>query len=258
MYQFRDLSIYTGELNYLPSDDMKVNNLSLTRFLKEYRQLSVEGRGVVGREATYIEVPRRDGSFLSHLNEKKRSISVHFYLQVENVDRVNALYDFLNDYLRRQDELSISFADDPNYAYQGVFVDAELTEIGLITYGTLVFDIADPYQYGPTKSSTGTVEMANYLKVLPEIIEVTPTGTVEKIEVVNARKRIVLNGSYSSPQKILINFRGEDVSITYSGRSILGDLQLYSNLEDFYISNGDRVTCIGGQITRLEWRERKL
>lgn len=258
MYQFRDLSIASGENKTLSVDDMKVNDLSFASFLKEYQQLTVEGREIIGREANYIEVPRKDGLIVNYLSEQKRQIRVNFHIRAETAERLMIVYNFLNDYLRRSDKLTLSFADDPDFFYKAIFVDAEISPLGLTANGTLIFDLYDPYRYGTLKSSTGSVSMAKYITTLPERIEILPEGSVDRIEVVNGRKRIVLVGSYSSPQKITIDFRGEDISIAYSGRSILGDLQLYSNLEDFTLSNGDNVTCRGGQITRLEWREKKL
>lgn len=154
--------------------------------------------------------------------------------------------------------LEITFKDEPVFTYYGYFSgadDIEETSLSLVSKFTLL--VPDGYKKKQAHNSTGLVSLSDALEVLPESITVTPTGTVNQVQIINGAKILSLSGSYVAGKDIVVTFGVEEVTATYDGRNILSELDLFSPLERFTVKNGDTITAKNATVKNVVWRDER-
>ncbi|CRH93492.1 Uncharacterised protein [Chlamydia trachomatis] len=117
--------------------------------------------------------------------------------------------------------------------------------------------VPDGYKKKNAQESTGLVSLSDALEVLPEQIVITPTGTVNQVQVINGSKVLSFSGSYVADKDITITFGGDEVTAIYNGRSILSELERFSPLEIFTVKNGDTITAKNAVIKKVVWRDER-
>lgn len=206
------------------------------------------------------DVPRMDGTWVNYYQEEPRILTITYLLKCKTPEEQREAHNELNRLLR-QDKLVVVFDDESHYFYEAIYMESDVPdEYNLTTVGTFKLLCPNPYKkaivtWRSENSIGNSLEVVN---ALPETITATVSATTNHIEIINKDKRIVLDGAYDAGKTIVVDFSGDEVSITYTGRSILSDLALHSDLENFYINRGDVITGKGVKITEVTWRNEAL
>lgn len=262
MYQFSDTVTTTHTETTSQVDELILNNKMLSSFIKGYRQLFVVGRGVVPQKVDYTEIPGRKGVWFNFAQDAPRAIEVHYLLTAETSAQLRERFALLNKMLRQTDNdglLSVRFADDPQAEYRGVLDEvSDISEQQLSVTGMFSLFMPNPYAKLTPQTSTGSINLTYATQVLPLKIEVVPTATADTIEIINGTAKIVLKGSYQRGQVITVDYTTDDIEVRLGSRLILSELQTLSDLETFYLRNGDQVTARNATVRKVEWRDEKL
>lgn len=262
MYEYSKLRSGGTYEFYSPVDDMIVEGVSLAQLIDGYYQLSVKGRDLVPQHAQTTDVPRRPGVWLDWVQDQAQEITVTFKLEVDSSEAFRHAYHKLNAFLRQNSDrsLSVRFKDEMPLEYQMIFLGADIpSETGFSYIGQLNFLVPDPYKKGPeVRITDGKIRLRNNLAVLPTSIRVRVAKLTDTVEIVNGALRIVLKGSYQSGKDIEVNFKDDYVDIRYNDQSVLHELALHSDLENFLIEDGDTITAVNATVTEVVWRERYL
>lgn len=256
MYEFVEITKNQPSQPMLASDEMMIGGRYVSETISGYQQLQVSGRGILSRSVKREEIPRRSGSWFSYAQDKERILEVAFKLEAGCSEELRERYDTLNRLLRYGGQpLPLSFRDEPEYTYYGYLEDggSEFEKaLTLIDKFTIV--CPDPYKYKATKFSEGSVESEDYMKLL------TIIGTVKAdakdLTITNGRETIRLKGNFSSGDRLMIKFRDE-VTLTLNNNNALQMVDLGSDLENFILKSGDRITSPQLELI-YEWREYRL
>lgn len=259
MYEYAPIkpSFDTGRI--FPVDNMKFNGKYLDDIINGYRQLNVSGRDLVSRKIDTTPVPRRRGEWFNYIQDESREITVEFMMEAESSHALRDEYAILNKHLRSDVPVPIQFDDEPEYTYYGVYVESpSKPEDRLMFKGELTIICPDPYKYKTlSKSEDGRINNLEADFVYPKRMVLMVTTQSDLIEVTNGTHRIVLKGSYAPSNKIEIVW-GDEVTITYQNRSLLPELQLYSDLEFFELKNGMNISATNAEVSLIEWSDERL
>lgn len=261
MYQFHDTVSGAVQTN-APVDNMMINGKSLDQSIHGYQQLYVGGRDLLGQVVDTTDVPLKHGTWVNYVYDEPRVIEVYFKLKAKSSNDLRLKYSELNKLLRQggSEGFEIRFADDPDYSYQAVYMQSNIKpEQSLTVLGSFELLCPYPYKVSGLKSVLGaTVPQIEGVDVSPYAITVVVNKDSNRVEILNGKARIVLNGFYESGKTIFIDFSGDDVDVIYQGRNILSELEWHSNLEDVVLNSGDTLTGVNVDIMEIAWRDEQL
>lgn len=263
MYDYASLKRQTGQdVAVEPSDNLLVNDRALNQLVDGYRHLTVSGRGIVGQTVKTTAVPGRRGVWVDDVSDDERELVVKYRLTADSSSQLRDRFAQLNKVLRTvapSGFLELSFKDEPNFIYYGYFSGAdEVEETSLTVVSKFTLLVPDGYKKKRSQTSTGAITLTDALEVLPERLTVTPTATVNQLQIVNGDKVLSFRGAYAPGQNLVITWGADEVTITYGGRSILSELERFSPLELFTLKNGDRVTARNARVVEVVWRDERL
>lgn len=261
MYEYKKLSKDTSNDTFEPSDNMRINGVAVNELVEGYRHLTVSGRGLIGQRVGTKSVPARRGVWVDEINDLEREIEVKYRLEADSSALMRDRFAKLNKVLRNGGNiLEITFKDEPDYTYYGYFTKADdIEEKSLKNISKFTILIPDGYKKKNLESSTtGMISLVDADKVLPQRIEATMSTTANNFKIMNDKIFLEFNGNYNSGEKIVIDFSGNEIIATISGRNILQDISLHSPLEVFYIANMDKITASNANITLVSWRDERL
>lgn len=257
MYKFTDTN-QGASRSSAPSDNLLINGESLSDLVPGYRQLSVSGRGLMGESLSLTDVPLRDGTWFNYTTTEPRVLTVEFLLEADSSPGLRVQFNQLNKALRRgQDELDLTFADEPDWHYYGYLSEVgDFTEDGLSVLSN--FTLLCPSSYAYRNKQSGTRVSLTYAdEILPDKITITPSGG-STIELTNSKgDRLVFKGSYNAGQTVVLAYHDDHVSYTRDGQNVLTDLAMFSFPETFKLRDGDTVSVKGGRLNAIEWRDKK-
>lgn len=262
MYTYQPLKSSAGPDNFEPSDNMLINGRPLNQLVEGYRHLTVTGRGLVGQRLKTTSVPGRRGVWVDDVSDQERELVIKYRLEADTSSQLRERFAKLNKVLRTlapSGFLEVSFRDESDFIYYALFSegdDIEETNLSIISKFTLL--VPDGYKKKRPQSSTGAITLSDALEVLPDSITVTPTGTVNQIQIVNGSKVLSFRGSYAANWDVVVTWGADEVTATYAGRSILSELERYSPLETFTVRNGNTITARNASVKRVVWRDESL
>ncbi|MDS1161647.1 distal tail protein Dit [Streptococcus suis] len=262
MYTFVDTTVSQGiRAPVEPVDNMSINGVPLNQLVEGYRHLTVTGRGLLGQSVKSTSVPGRRGVWVEDVSDDERMLEIKYQLEARTSADMRDKFAKLNRILRTlasSGYLEITFKDEPTYTYYGYFSgadDIEEKSLSIVSKFTLI--VPDGYKKKNAQDSTGLISLSDALEVLPESITVTPTGTVNQVQIINGTKVLSFSGSYVAGKDIVVTFGDEEVTATYNGRSILSELERFSPLEQFTVKNGDRITARNATVKNVVWRDER-
>lgn len=263
MYNYQSLKKATGQdVAFEPSDNLYINGIALDQLVEGYRHLTVTGRGIVSQTVKTSVVPGRRGVWVDEISDNERILEIKYRLEAETSNQLRDRFAKLNKALRTlapSGFLEVSFKDEPDFIYYGYLSGAdevEETSLSVISKFTLI--VPDGYKKKRPDSSTGLISLSEAVEVLPESITVTPTATTNQVQIINGDKVLSFRGAYAPGRDVIITWATDEVTITYGGRSILSELELYGPLELFTIKNGDRITAKNASVKKVVWRDERL
>ncbi|OTA51503.1 hypothetical protein BHL83_04725 [Limosilactobacillus reuteri] len=128
--------------------------------------------------------------------------------------------------------------------------------------GTITIECSDPFAYSNEQNSSGTgngyqipTAGLNYNQT-PEEIIFYPSTDIASLTITNGDKKIEINQGITANAKVLIDFNSLDVVINEV--SALMNVTLESNLNDFYIKDGDTIRFSTNGKYEIRYRVKKL
>lgn len=263
MYNYNNLRRQTSQdVTVEPLDNLLVNGRPLSQLVEGYRHLTVTGRGIVGQTAKTTAVPGRRGVWVDDVSDDERELVIKYKLEADSSSQLRDRFAQLNKVLRTfapSGFLELSFRDEPDFIYYGYLSGAdEIEETALVVVSKFTLLIPDGYKKKRSQSSTGAISLVNALAVLPEKITITPTATVNQIQIINGDKVLSFRGAYAPGRDVVVTWGADEVTATYGGRSILSELERYSPLETFWVKNGDTITARNAKVKEVVWRDERL
>lgn len=198
---------------------------------------------------------------MEDVSDDERQLEIKYKLEADTSSKMRDKFAKLNKILRTQASsgfLEITFKDEPEYVYYGYFSgadDIEEKSLSIISKFTLL--VPDGYKKKQAQNSTGPIALSDALEVLPESIMVTPTGTVNQVQIINGTKVLSFSGSYAAGKDLVVTFGNEEVTAVYNGRNILSELEKFSPLEQFTVKNGDTITAKNAVVKKVVWRDER-
>ena len=261
MYGYSRLEKNNDIVAFEPSDNMSINGTPVNEIVDGYRQLSVSGRGLVGQEVKTTSIAGRRGVWIEDISEPSRVLEIKYQLEASTSEELREKFDKLNLFLRTTNSsnlLEVTFKDEPSFTYYAIFSGADSFEENsksIVSRFSLL--VPDGYKKSQLKSSTGIIELTGAFEVMPEKIVVTTTKTTDTVRITNGRQTISFTGAYDANQDITILFETEEVKATYKNRSILSDLERFSDFENFKVRNRDTISATNATVKEVKWRDER-
>lgn len=261
MYGYSKLEKHNGIVATTPSDNMSINGTPVNEIVDGYRQLTVSGRGLIGREVKMTSIAGRRGVWIEEISEPSRVLEIKYQLEAKTSEELREKFDKLNLFLRTTNSsnlLEVTFKDEPNFTYFAIFSGADSFEENsksIVSRFSLL--VPDGYKKSRLKDSIGLIELTGAFEVTPEKIVVTTTKTTNVVRITNGRQTISFTGAYDANQDITILFETNEVKAMYKGRSILSELDLFSDLENFKVRNRDTVSATNARVKEVKWRDER-
>lgn len=261
MYGYSKLEKHNDIVAIEPSDNMSINGTPVNEIVDGYRQLSVSGRGLIGQEVKTTSIAGRRGVWIEEISEPSRVLEIKYQLEAKTSEELREKFDKLNLFLRTTNSsnlLEVTFKDEPNFTYFAIFSGADNFEENsksIVSRFSLL--VPDGYKKSRLKGSVGQVELTGAFEVMPEKIVVTTTKTTNTVRITNGRQTISFTGAYDANQDITIFFETEEVKATYKNRSILSELDLFSDLENFKVRNRDTISATNATVKEVKWRDER-
>ncbi len=261
MYGYSKLEKHNDIVAFEPSDNMSINGRPVNEIMDGYRQLSVSGRGLIGREVKTTSIAGRRGVWIEEISEPSRVLEIKYQLEAKTSEELREKFDKLNLFLRTTNSsnlLEVTFKDEPNFTYFAIFNGADNFEENsksIVSRFSLL--VPDGYKKSRLKESVGQIELTGAFEVMPEKIVVTTTKTTNVVRITNGRQTISFTGAYDANQDITILFETNEVKAMYKGRSILSELDLFSDLENFKVRNLDTVSATNARVKEVKWRDER-
>ena len=261
MYGYSRLEKNNDIVAFEPSDNMSINGTLVNEIVDGYRQLSVSGRGLVGQDVKTTSIAGRRGVWIEEISEPSRVLEIKYQLEAKTSEELREKFDKLNLFLRTTNSsnlLEVTFKDEPNFTYFAIFNGADNFEENsksIVSRFSLL--VPDGYKKSRLKESVGQIELTGAFEVMPEKIVVTTTKTTNVVRITNGRQTISFTGAYDANQDITILFETNEVKALYKGRSILSELDLFSDLENFKVRNRDTVSATNALVKEVKWRDER-
>lgn len=261
MYGYSKLEKHNENVAFEPSDNMSINGTPVNENVDGYRQLSVSGRGLVGQNVKTTSIAGRRGVWVEDISEPERVLEIKYQLTAETSEELRKKFDKLNLFLRTTSTsnlLEVTFKDEPEYTYFAIFNGADSFEENknsIVSRFSLL--VPDGYKKSQLKNSIGQIELNGAFEVTPEKIVVTTTKTANVVRITNGRQTISFTGAYDENQDITMLFETNEVKALYKGRSILSELDLFSDLENFKVRNFDTITATNAEVKEVKWRDER-
>jgi len=83
-----------------PSDNMNINGVTLDRVVDGYRQLTVTGRGLVGKSVKTTSITGRRGVWVEDISEPERILEIKYQLSADSSAELREKFFALNKFLR--------------------------------------------------------------------------------------------------------------------------------------------------------------
>lgn len=261
MYGYSKLEKHNDIVAIEPSDNMSINGTPVNEIVDGYRQLSVSGRGLIGQEVKTTSIAGRRGVWIEEISEPSRVLEIKYQLEAKTSEELRDKFDKLNLFLRTTNSsnlLEVTFKDEPSFTYYAIFSGADSFEENsksIVSRFSLL--VPDGYKKSRLKGSVGQIELTGAFEVMPEKIVVTTTKTTNVVRITNGRQTISFTGAYDANQDITILFETEEVKAIYKNRSILSELDLFSDLENFKVRNRDTISATNATVKEVKWRDER-
>ena len=242
--------------NQLPLMAMNFNGNYIEKEIPSYQTFKVTGREVISNELILEDV--HEGTITLDNRLPQRELEVTYVLKRTTSEQLQADYKALRKLLTTNEQVPITFSDDPDTVYFGRLsaMDTVPDDSNTIV-STFVIHCDTPYKFSDLVTTNGSVEIDTFYPTLPEQIILTIDSTTNNIEITNGSERITATGTFNAGAKVVITFRKEEVTMTVNNKESTYMIDLQSDLENFLLKRGQTVTSEQGTII-LKTRERWL
>lgn len=248
----------------LPAEAMNFDGEYLEGIVPGYNTISVSGRETMKMNISSSgELSGHDGEIFESANVMGREIIVTYSLVSKTAEEFRYAYDLLKHTIMRREPVDVFFADDLKYTYKAIVSEVSEVEAGVNTVvGEIVLFCPDPYKYNAEASFKGLNEAMVRLHLsqpVRPVIELVMHAGGTKITVTNTRSgnKIILDGSYSTGQTILID--ATEGIVTRNGQSIIKHLNVMeSDFFHFTVQDRDTISVTPSANVTIRTREKVL
>ena len=263
MYGYSKLEKHDENVAFKPSDNMTINGVTLDLVASGYRQLTVTGRSLVGQTVKTTSITGRRGVWVEDISEPERVLEIKYQLTANTSAELREQFNLLNNFFRNNTDennlLEISFKDEPDFYYYAIFNGADAIEENALTVvSRFSLLVPEGFKKSKPKKSTEIISISGGFEVTPVSITVTTLKATDTVKITNSRQTISFTGVYDANQDITILFETNEVKAFYKNRSILSELDLFSDLENFKVKNFDIITATNARVKEVVWRDERL
>lgn len=257
-----------------------VDQTTLEVAVPGYQTISVDGRGLVGRDiqtSSYQFVraggkTRRRQRSSSNFPKNKlldsrlssRTLHIRFELQANTDDQLRRRWEDLNAFVNVVDG-KFTFSDDPNYYYIGTLSDAEEAEEEMNhVFSSFSVECVDPYKYSVALYPwhfvrEGTFQTNDQYPATLEKAEITAGAMGESLVLLNETQglSIKIDRDIAVGDKVILDFQEHRIYDS-AGRGIMPFLNILSDFEGFSISSGDTLKANLQSNVIFYYREKRL
>ena len=257
MYKFKDLKATPEvEANQLPSVAINFNGKQLDTEIEAFQTLKVSGRETIPVELETVDV--RNGSLILDERLPHRELLVTYLMSSESNTAFQNDFKALRKLLTSDDEIPITFKDEPNTVYFGRLEDFETVDDDSNTViGTFKILCSSPFKYSNAVTTTGAVTIDTFYPTQPDSITLIIGTTTNKITINHNGYTISATGTFNAGAEVVLKFNKEDMTMTVNGVDATYMIDLNSDFENFELKQGQSVTSEQGTIS-LVARERWL
>lgn len=237
------------------------NGFDLETSIPGFRTLTIEGRGMIGREIKSVSPPRRDGQILEYSNLPPRDITVNYSIKGDDASSLRRRYEELNAILHQSNLSEIKFKDDPGFHYKGILYriredDEDSNQIK----GQIGFYCPMPFKYSdPVTKSGTTVTYPNndYLIGVLGRFSFTANASLSTIKIQNDVGDSITIGPVVSGRNYILDI-GDKINIYENGIRKIALLTITAGVERFRVEPGLIYSLSNGGSLQIEFREIRL
>ena len=255
MYSFKKMKKATGtETVQLPSVAINFNGKQLDTEIEAFQTLKVSGRETISVEFETVKV--RYGSLILEERLPHRELLVTYLMSSVSNTAFQNDFEVLRKLLTTDDEVPITFKDEPNTVYFGRLSEFETVDDDSNTViGTFKIICSSPFKYSNAVTTTGAVTVDTFYPTQPDSITLTIGTTTNKIAIKHSVYTISATGTFNAGAKVVLKFNKEDMTMTVNGVDATYMIDLNSDFENFQLRKNNSVTSAQGTIS-LVARER--
>lgn len=256
MYKFEDtVQKIRVEEDVLPISAMNYDGVFLEDLIDGYRTLVVTGREMISVD---IQSDNRNiGAIISSQRIPPRTLKVEYQIRNDDPEMLIVNYRYLVEALYREKDVPIYFNDERDVFYYGRFSASDEVPGNSYMF-TASFEIfcADPRKYTYKKYEVNSKIMSRFpYKTNPLSISINIKNN-GKLIVSNGEKNIkITTHELTAGDKVIFDFPEGEVLVNGINRT--NWLDLTSDFENFYLNQGQTITCTNGEMI-IEYREVSL
>ena len=281
MYRFKD--VMEPGLPDMSRLQTIVDGINLDVTLKGFRTLAVYGRELIGRDVETRKYrtsgvggkrktlqQRRDSSGYMGSNKligssiSTRYIGIDFHLESKDWREQIEAFEYLN-YLINKDSCQLTFTDDLDFYWEACLGTLDAIDVNQpVMKGELKFEVMNPFKLKRDPEvfhldTEGAFKKSTLYPVHLEAIKIQVKESGDKLLLKNISTgdRIILNKDFSPGDEVLMNLLDNTVS-GKNGESLMGCLDIRSNLESFNLSYKDIINTSLKAEVDIRFREARL
>lgn len=217
----------------------------LDHLIDGYMTINVEGRGLLGRVISSVDVPGRDGVVILSQKLSARTITVHYLLKADNSKFFLERLMKLHDLLKADNDVIFKFGDE-EYFRHGRLTDAKDPPHDYFQgVGSFTLLCQDPYKYKNIESLVGLDITAPGTSLYPykiQSISVTFPADRTGLEIHNVTtgRKIILTGEFNAGQ--VLQILPSDGKILLNNQNIMNRLDFEAtDWKEFEIFSGNQI-----------------
>ncbi len=231
-------------MDYSKYCSLTFNGQLLDDVLTGYTTTNVEGRSLLDRVLSTVDVPGRDGAVVLDQKLPAREIRVHFAIKGKNAAEKLTTLNALHDKLKTDGDVQFKFGDETHHRFGRLSQTEDPPYDQFQGIGSFTLYCQDPYKYKAIANLTGTSITIPTGPIYPyKINEITLTFPIERtgltINNTTTGRKIILTGSFTDGQvlQILPN------KILLDGQNIMNRLDyINSDWREFELRPGNVIT----------------
>lgn len=232
-------------MDYSKYCSLTYNNKLLDSLVPGYTTINVEGRGLLNRSLTTVDIPGRSGQRVTNRQINSRNIRVHFLLKAERSQEFMQRLHLLHEYLESEEDVVFQFGDESYFRWGQVSEMEDPPYDQLQGVGTFTIFCQDPYKYDQQQQLEGnptTLISDTSAPIHPDLMEVIFRSSTDKLIVSNLGngRRIIINDSFSASDIVKIKIK--EGKIEKNLTNIMNKLDYAeTDWNEFVIRNKDKI-----------------
>lgn len=232
-------------MDYSKYCSLTYNGILLDNAIDGYLTINVEGRGLLNRNISAIDIPGQEGQSITDYKIQSRNIIVHYLLKASNSKAFMKRLHLLHEYLFSNEDVVFQFGDEPYYRLGRLYEVQDPPYDQLQGIGSFTIFCQNPYKFDVIRKLVGnpvTLISDSILPVHPDVILVTLKENADKLVVSNLGngKRIIINDAFKIGDLVEIDIKSAEIK--RNNQNIMSKLDYAeTDFHEFMIKNNDQI-----------------